>query len=158
MTSDAQIRAADEDRERIAAALGVHYTAGRLTLEEFQDRLDRAYAAKTLGELDGLMTDLPGSDLSPPPGPAGGEAPLPQRRVPGTVQVSDGRRAAVRQFWLAVTVTVLAIWLISGTASGPWFLWLAVPLAFIMLRWWIRGGQRRERDNGSPGPPRRGDF
>src|SRR5512135_2551184 len=143
MTSDAQIRAADEDRERIATALGAHYAAGRLTLEEFQERLDRAYAAKTLGELDGLMTDLPGSDL----GPGGGEARLPQRRVPGTVQVSDGRRAAVRQFWLAVTVTVLAIWLISGTAGGPWFLWLAVPLAFIMLRWWIQGGQRRERDH-----------
>lgn len=158
MTSDAQIRAADEDRERIATALGAHYAAGRLTLEEFQERLDRAYAAKTLGELDGLMTDLPASDLSPRPGPAGGDAPLPLRRVPGTVQASDGRRAAVRQFWLAVTVTVLVIWLISGTAGGPWFFWLAVPLAFIMLRWWIQGGQRRERDHGSPGPRRRGDF
>jgi hypothetical protein len=53
----------------------------------------------------------------------------------------------VRQFWLAVTVTVLALWLIGGTAGGPWFLWLAVPLFFIMLRWWIRGGQRRERNH-----------
>jgi Flp pilus assembly protein TadB len=158
MTSDARIRAADKDRERIAAALGAHYAAGRLTLEEFQQRLDRAYAAKTLGELDGLMTDLPESDLSPRPGPGGWEASLPQRRVPGTVQASNGRRAAVRQFWLAVTVTVLVVWLISGTAAGPWFFWLAVPLALIMLRWWIRGGQRRERDHGSPGPPRRRDF
>jgi Flp pilus assembly protein TadB len=73
------------------------------------------------------------------------------------VQVSDGHRAAARQFWLAVTVTVLAIWLIGGTAAGPWFFCLAVPLALIMLRWRIRYGQRREHDHGSPGPPRRRD-
>jgi Domain of unknown function (DUF1707) len=60
MTSDPRTRAGDEDRERTATALGGHYAAGRLTLEEFQQRLDQAYAAKTLGELDELMTDLPG--------------------------------------------------------------------------------------------------
>ena len=41
------IRASDEDRGRTAAALGEHYAA-RLTLEEFQDRLDQVYAATTL--------------------------------------------------------------------------------------------------------------
>jgi hypothetical protein len=45
------IRASDEDRSRAAAALGEHYAAGRLTLEEFQERLDEVYAATTLGEL-----------------------------------------------------------------------------------------------------------
>jgi DUF1707 SHOCT-like domain len=41
------IRASDEDRSRTAAALGEHYAAGRLTLEEFQERLDKIYAAMT---------------------------------------------------------------------------------------------------------------
>jgi hypothetical protein len=43
------MRASDADRDRSAAALSGHYAAGRLTLEEFQERLDRAFAAKTLG-------------------------------------------------------------------------------------------------------------
>lgn len=145
MTSDLRTRAGDEDRERAAAALGGHYAAGRLTLEEFQQRLDRAYAAKTLGDLDDLMTDLPGSDLSPFPGQRDGRPPLSQRHAPGPVQAFGGR-TAVRQFWLAVAITAMVIWLIGGAAAGPWFLWLAVPLAFIMLRWWVLGGSRRDRD------------
>jgi hypothetical protein len=36
---------------------------GRLTLGEFKERLDAAHAAKTLGQLDDLMADLPGADL-----------------------------------------------------------------------------------------------
>jgi Domain of unknown function (DUF1707) len=63
MSSYPGIRASDEDRNRAAAALGAHYAAGRLTLEEFQERLDEVYAATTLGELDHLMADLPGTDL-----------------------------------------------------------------------------------------------
>jgi DUF1707 SHOCT-like domain len=132
MTSDLRTRAGDEDRGRTATALGGHYAAGRLTLEEFQQRLDRAYAAKTLGELDNLMTDLPGSDLSPLPGQRDGRPPLPQRRALGPVQASGGR-SAVRQFWLAVAITGVVIWMIGGATGGPWFLWLAVPLAFMML-------------------------
>ena len=45
------IRASDEDRGRAAAALGEHYAAGRLTLEEFQERLDKVYAAATLASI-----------------------------------------------------------------------------------------------------------
>ncbi len=41
MTSGPVTRASDQDRERTAAALGEHYAAGRLTLEEFQERLDQ---------------------------------------------------------------------------------------------------------------------
>ena len=59
MASDPKIRASDADRDRAAAALREHLAAGRLTAEEFDERLDKAYAAKTLGELDDLMADLP---------------------------------------------------------------------------------------------------
>jgi len=67
MASDAKTRASDADRDRTAAALREHLAAGRLTIQEFDERLDQAYAAKTLGELDGLMADLPGTDLGPLP-------------------------------------------------------------------------------------------
>ena len=87
MTADPGICASDEDRGRIAAALGEHYAAGRLALEEFQQRLDKTYAATTLGELDDLMTDLPGRDLGQLPGPwlpsPSGNLPLPRQRLPG---------------------------------------------------------------------------
>ena len=63
MASDSRIRASDSDRDRTAALLREHHAAGRLTAEEFNERLDKAYAAKTLGELDQLLSDLPGIDL-----------------------------------------------------------------------------------------------
>ena len=132
------IRASDEDRSRTAAALGEHYAAGRLTLEEFQERLDEVYAATTLSELDPLMADLPGTDLTR----------LPERRAPGPVQVPAGRsvlawRAAWR-FWLTISVVALVIWLLGGASGGPWFLWVAVPLGLLMLRRWIAGSHRHD--------------
>ena len=72
MAGDPRIRASDEDRDRAAAALREHLAVGRLTLEEFNDRLDQAYAARTTGELDQLMADLPGADLQQLPGGSGG--------------------------------------------------------------------------------------
>ena len=132
------IRASDEDRSQTAAALGEHYAAGRLTLEEFQERLDKVYAATTLGELDHLMADLPGTDLSR----------LPQRRAAGPVQVPAGGAVLVRRsawrFWLAVSVVAFVIWLLGGASGGLWFLWAAVPLALLMLRRWIVGGPRHD--------------
>src|SRR5690349_8193164 len=50
MASDPKIRASDADRDRTAALLREHHAAGRLTAEEFNERLDKAYAAKTVGE------------------------------------------------------------------------------------------------------------
>ena len=53
------LRAADADRAAVAAVLGEHMAAGRLTLAEYDERLTRAYAARTFGELAELTADLP---------------------------------------------------------------------------------------------------
>ena len=53
------LRAADTDRAAVADVLGAHMSAGRLTVDEYDERLSRAYAAKTYGELDELTADLP---------------------------------------------------------------------------------------------------
>ena len=53
------IRAGDADREHAVTVLREHTAAGRLTLEEFAERAERAYAAKTLAELDEIGRDLP---------------------------------------------------------------------------------------------------
>jgi hypothetical protein len=59
---DPDLRAADADRERIAEQLRESHAEGRLDIAEFQERLERAYEAKTLGELDRLVMDLPRRD------------------------------------------------------------------------------------------------
>jgi len=53
------IRASDGDREAVAAQLNEAVGDGRLTLEEFGERLDRAYAARTRSALAPLTADLP---------------------------------------------------------------------------------------------------
>ena len=65
MTSP-DLRASDADRERVAARLREHMAAGRLTLDELSERLDAAYEARTVAELDELTRDLPATS-SPPP-------------------------------------------------------------------------------------------
>lgn len=57
-SSPHDLRASDADRERVLKLLGEAAADGRLTLEEHSERADRAYAARTLGELAGLTTDL----------------------------------------------------------------------------------------------------
>lgn len=56
---DPNLRASDADREATADRLRRHHGEGRIDSEEFQERLDRCYAAKTVGELDQLVADLP---------------------------------------------------------------------------------------------------
>jgi Domain of unknown function (DUF1707) len=56
-----ELRASDADRDHVAHVLGEHAAAGRLTPAEFEQRLDRAYGARTDGELAELVRDLPAS-------------------------------------------------------------------------------------------------
>jgi hypothetical protein len=81
------LRIGDAERDAAAADLGEHYAAGRLTLDELHERLDAAFASKTLGQLTQVMADLPGAARAhwgswPPgsgsrlgPAPYGGWAP-----------------------------------------------------------------------------------
>jgi hypothetical protein len=52
------LRASDDDRERVVEVLAAAAGDGRLTLEEHSHRVQRAYQARTLGELAGLTADL----------------------------------------------------------------------------------------------------
>jgi hypothetical protein len=55
----AHLRASDAERDRIADILREALAEGRLDADEHSERLDRVYAAKTLGELEPLVRDLP---------------------------------------------------------------------------------------------------
>ncbi|RMI44556.1 DUF1707 and DUF2154 domain-containing protein [Actinomadura harenae] len=59
------LRASDADRERVVAVLGEALADGRITMEEHAERSSRAYAARTLGELTGLTTDLSPEESQP---------------------------------------------------------------------------------------------
>jgi uncharacterized protein DUF1707 len=72
MAAKREIRASDQDREQLVAVLRAHYAEGRLSMAEFQERMDAAYTSKTWGELLDLTSDLPaevqfGADPAPPP-------------------------------------------------------------------------------------------
>ncbi|MEI5523702.1 DUF1707 domain-containing protein [Streptomyces brasiliscabiei] len=92
----ADLRASDADRERVSEQLRDALAEGRLDMEEFEERLDATYKARTYGELAPITRDLPGAGAVAPPavvpsssasvslvkGPAG-EASWPERIVGG---------------------------------------------------------------------------
>jgi hypothetical protein len=61
------LRASDADREHIAEVLRSAAADGRLTLSELADRIETLYAAKTYGELEPVIDDLPGEVVLPTP-------------------------------------------------------------------------------------------
>ena len=56
---DPSLRVSDADREEVIVALREHLLAGRLTLEEFSERVDAALRARVGGELARVQDDLP---------------------------------------------------------------------------------------------------
>ncbi|HEV2537291.1 MAG TPA: DUF1707 domain-containing protein [Streptosporangiaceae bacterium] len=151
MPGDPRIRASDADRDRVTSLLREHHAAGRLTAEEFHERMDHALEAKTLGELDELMTDLPAIDLYQLPdaslrrGPTRpGQSLLPAdpgygspaRFTPGTVAMGA---------WAVVTSAMVAIWAVAAVVgSGTWFPWwalIALPWIWAVVRRSQRPGE-----------------
>src|ERR671939_969835 len=63
----AHLRAADADRERVAKFLREQHAVGRLTHDELEERVGRAYRAVTMGDLDRLIADLPHPGRRPAP-------------------------------------------------------------------------------------------
>src|SRR5437588_11710964 len=97
-------RASDADRDATAERLRAAHGEGRLDTAELEDRLGRCYAAKTYGELDALIADLPR------PRPRGGRQAVkvgPARLVPILLLVAVA--VAWHAAWLAWLILVLAI-------------------------------------------------
>ena len=120
------LRAADTDRQKIADQLKAALDEGRLSLHEYDDRVGRAYAARTYKDLLLLVDDLPRPGVS--------AAEVSARRM------ADARRAARRMptallvlwtIWGAVAVVNLVVYaLVAVSVSGdvyPWPVWMLVP-------------------------------
>jgi hypothetical protein len=69
-TPDPRLRIADSDRERAMADLAMHYADGRLDHEEYDERLDAIWTARTRADLAVLFSDLPRPPVAYPPAKA----------------------------------------------------------------------------------------
>jgi Domain of unknown function (DUF1707) len=138
------IRASDHDRDRTANLLREHHAVGRLDPEEFADRLDKSFHAKTVEELDRLTADLPAIDLYPLP-----TASLPKNRVvrTGLPAASVFRQAGSGRFspgWLAAwgswgILLVISFVLWAALGVGGWPLLGMAVIGVIMGGRWIIG-------------------
>ena len=112
------VRAGDRDRERTASQLGQALSQGYLVFDEYDSRLQAAFAAHTTAELRQLVADLP----------------LAQLRRNDPERQASRRRAArlgVRIHlgaYLAMVVIVLTVWLAVGLTAGAWYFWPIWPI------------------------------
>jgi Domain of unknown function (DUF1707) len=105
--------AGDADRERTIGVLRAGFTEGRLTQDELGDRIARAYAARTYGDLWTLTADLP---TGPLPYPAGLPA-VPWER--GSPAVPPGAEpAASWQSAAALVITALIIFTLAALVTA----------------------------------------
>jgi DUF1707 SHOCT-like domain len=118
----AGLRASDEDRERLISELNEHAVAGRLSTEELEQRLDAAYAAKTVAELEALRHDLPAT------------------RGQAAVEVAQRRRHLTRRMIqetggsAVLFVVCTAVWLASGASGQFWPVWVLIVVALSAAR------------------------
>jgi DUF1707 SHOCT-like domain len=89
----AELRASDADRERAVALLRGHAEAGRLDVDELDERCERAFAAKTFGELDAVTADLPPVSVPPAAMPPPSAPARKPPRVPGKHYFAETWRA-----------------------------------------------------------------
>ena len=137
MSVTPEMRAGDEDRDRTITVLREAFAEGRLTQDEFQQRLGKAQEAKTFGELDALTTDLP---TAPPAAAPAVAVPAPAGSAQVAVQDDDGRSLRAGWYsWLGVSVLVnviyFATWITGGGGSAPyyWPIWVMGPWGAAMV-------------------------
>ncbi|MGH3979630.1 MAG: DUF1707 domain-containing protein [Pseudonocardiaceae bacterium] len=83
---DGRIRVGTAEREAAIRVLGEHLSTGHLDVGEYTERVDRAVAARTAGELDALFVDLPAPHYRQPPRlpPAANQPPALAFPAPAT--------------------------------------------------------------------------
>jgi len=134
--SNPSMRASDAEREEVAAALRDNLAEGRLTMEEFNDRLDATYTSKTYGELDALMIDLPRRSGTSPTTFAEAGAQLVER---WEARRRNRFRRSVSRF-LTVSGVCWVLWGVTVATSqghnleGLWPMWVTVPWGAWILR------------------------
>jgi hypothetical protein len=130
------LRASDADRERVAFTLQTAVSEGRLTLEEFDERIASVYAARTYGELDEVTSDLPAAHE------LGRAKPAEEWRArpPAFRTAHPPVHGAGRGVWgvyLSVNLVCFLVWACLALAGDGgqdlWFLWVAGPWGAVLV-------------------------
>jgi len=117
------LRASDQQRDRAAAEIREHYAAGRLTEDEFNERLDAIYRARTQGELSELRRDLPALET---------RNTLAERRRALRGELIQETGGAFVPFLICTFV-----WAAAGADGDFWPVWLLLlPLIAIVRNGW----------------------
>ncbi|AYF78859.1 DUF1707 domain-containing protein [Nocardia yunnanensis] len=139
------MRASDKDREQIVDRLRVAMDEGRITLHEFDSRLQQVYSAKTYGELEPVLSDLPVQRAS-----SGRVAKREPSSVPVWVKI-------MWTPWVFVNLLVLVIWLATGAGyfwpiwvEAPWGLALLIPTTIGIITQRDANRRRAEREQHPP--------
>lgn len=138
MAAPGHLRISDHDREQTAAAIREHYAAGRLDSNEFEERLQAAYAARTQGELNALTADLPSLPVSPS-----------QARALTVERRREIRRRAMQNAGgrIAPFLVCTLIWAATGAGSFFWPAFLLVgPIALVARVGWALYGPSPDLD------------
>ncbi len=128
------MRASDLERQRTIDELRRHCAAGRLDVDEYAVRIEKAMAATTLEELDHLRSDLPMMRIADPAGGAGGRVWARRALTEGGGadsgrHGSPARAGAARDRVTAVAlavVTVLVVLAVLVLAVAAEWAWAAV--------------------------------
>jgi Domain of unknown function (DUF1707) len=151
MAAESGVRIGDAEREKVATSLREHYASGRLTLDEFQQRLDAVFAAKTATDLAKITADLPHTDPYAAPWPPSQPFSTPTSGYPiGAGQSQSYQRCGSRPFSYArvfLALCALAALLIVSFSlpfGAPKFLIILLGILAFCRRIFRRiGGGRR---------------
>ncbi len=136
MGKRSSLRASDADRDHVAARLHQAAIEGRILAHELEERMARALRARTYGELDAVVDDLP-TDVPVAVVPARSVSLVLMRRYPLAVAVLGCVVGSVLAAMVAAAVTI--------AASG---LWVLPMVAFFVFRVKGRRARRYRRDAG----------
>lgn len=144
MVRRSSILASDADRDRVADRLRQAATEGRILAHELEERLARALRARTYGELDELVVDLP-------------RAAAPGKRRSRTLTTARSHPVAAVAVLVVATIVVFLLAAMALFAfSGVWVFLLVVLLmrrAAFSGRASRRYGTYRGAPYGRPGAP-----
>jgi len=118
---------------------------GRILAHELEERLERVLRAKTYGELDAVLSDLPG-EVTPRRGSGARKLARKHPVMAGTLVVA----AALAVALVVVVLAVVLLWAVMA-----WGFWLVCAFFLIRGRHYARSGQRNQI-NGAWGPRRYG--
>jgi hypothetical protein len=144
--TEPHLRAGDGDRAAVAAVLGRHMAEGRLTVAEYDERVARAYAARTYGDLADLTADLPATDGVRSSAPAPREPAAPADAC-ARMAVRGRDAGAAWAAWRRTAIIVVSIWAISSVVAMQfiyfWPIWVVGPWGAMLLAHTVGGGHRR---------------